>query len=65
MEDITPDLKDDSGLTSKTVGGEVQRTTESGKRDNDNPLKLRLDLNLDVDIQLKAKIRGDITLSLL
>lgn len=35
----------------------------SGQRND--ALKLRLDLNLDVDIQLKAKIHGDITLSLL
>jgi hypothetical protein len=27
-------------------------------------LKLRLDLNLDVDIQIKARVHGDITLSL-
>ncbi|KAK0482362.1 hypothetical protein IW261DRAFT_1467427 [Armillaria novae-zelandiae] len=28
-------------------------------------LKLRLDLNLEVDITIKAKVNGDITLSLL
>jgi hypothetical protein len=27
-------------------------------------LKLRLDLNLDVDIQIKARVHGDVTLSL-
>lgn len=31
----------------------------------DKPLKLRLDLNLDAEVTLKAKIHGDITLSLL
>ena len=29
------------------------------------PLKLRLDLNLDVTVELKAKVHGDLTLSLL
>ncbi|KAK0232238.1 hypothetical protein EDD85DRAFT_847089 [Armillaria nabsnona] len=28
-------------------------------------LKLRLDLNLEVDLTIKAKVNGDITLSLL
>ncbi|KAJ7230770.1 hypothetical protein C8J57DRAFT_1251658 [Mycena rebaudengoi] len=28
-------------------------------------LKLRLDLNLDVDVQIKARVHGDVTLSLL
>jgi hypothetical protein len=28
-------------------------------------LKLRLDLNLDIEVQIKAKIHGDVTLSLL
>jgi hypothetical protein len=35
------------------------------KKDDDSGLKLRLDLNLDVEVELKAKIYGDITLSLL
>ncbi|EEB90613.1 hypothetical protein MPER_11156 [Moniliophthora perniciosa FA553] len=35
------------------------------KRKSKSALKLRLDLNLDVVVELKAKIRGDITLSLL
>jgi hypothetical protein len=28
-------------------------------------LKLRLDLNLDVDVQIRARVHGDVTLSLL
>ncbi|KAI1820711.1 hypothetical protein F4861DRAFT_50056 [Xylaria intraflava] len=32
---------------------------------HNNSLKLRLDLNLDVEVTLKAKIHGDLTLSLL
>ncbi|GFF55900.1 hypothetical protein IFM51744_08756 [Aspergillus udagawae] len=35
------------------------------RKDDDSGLKLRLDLNLDVEVELKAKIYGDITLSLL
>jgi hypothetical protein len=35
------------------------------KKDEDSGLKLRLDLNLDVEVELKARIYGDITLSLL
>ncbi|KXS17463.1 hypothetical protein M427DRAFT_30294 [Gonapodya prolifera JEL478] len=34
-------------------------------RGKSNTLKLRLDINLDVDVQLKARVHGDITLSLL
>ncbi|KAK7048869.1 hypothetical protein R3P38DRAFT_3257449 [Favolaschia claudopus] len=37
-----------------------------GGGDNEkDTLKLRLDLNLDVDVQIKARIHGDVTLSLL
>ena len=38
---------------------------EVKKDDGKSPLKLRLDLNLDIEIELKAKIHGDITLTLL
>jgi len=31
----------------------------------DKPLKLRLDLNLDVAVELKARVHGDLTISLL
>ncbi|KAJ3775792.1 hypothetical protein EV361DRAFT_945093 [Lentinula raphanica] len=31
----------------------------------DEPLKLRLDLNLDVAVEVKARVHGDLTLSLL
>ncbi|KAJ6545245.1 hypothetical protein B0H19DRAFT_1075589 [Mycena capillaripes] len=34
-------------------------------RDKKESLKLRLDLNLDVDVQIKARVHGDVTLSLL
>ncbi|KAL5359457.1 hypothetical protein BJX96DRAFT_148485 [Aspergillus floccosus] len=45
-------------LNDEDEGNELQVKDDSG-------LKLRLDLNLDVEVELKAKIHGDITLSLL
>ncbi|KAL7914373.1 hypothetical protein GGI35DRAFT_440019 [Trichoderma velutinum] len=39
--------------------------SEPKKSENNSALKLRLDLNLDIEIELKAKIHGDITLTLL
>ncbi|KXS17467.1 hypothetical protein M427DRAFT_30298 [Gonapodya prolifera JEL478] len=39
----------------------VQPAAPRGKG---NTLKLRLDINLEVDVQLKARVHGDITLSL-
>lgn len=48
---------------------EVSRNDEDEdlqvQKQEDSGLKLRLDLNLDVEVELKAKIHGDITLSLL
>ncbi|KAK4065067.1 uncharacterized protein Triagg1_8703 [Trichoderma aggressivum f. europaeum] len=38
---------------------------EPKKGDDNSALRLRLDLNLDIEIELKAKIHGDITLTLL
>ncbi|KAK9608022.1 hypothetical protein V6Z93_001553 [Aspergillus fumigatus] len=35
------------------------------KKSKDNTLSLRLDLNLEIEVQLKARIHGDLTLSLL
>lgn len=37
----------------------------SGGGEKKEALKLRLDLNLDVDVQIKARVHGDVTLSLL
>ncbi|KAL0066909.1 hypothetical protein AAF712_006104 [Marasmius tenuissimus] len=51
-----------------TVGGLVGSKAEGddeGGGSGDKPLKLRLDLNLDVVVELKAKVHGDLTLSLL
>ncbi|KNC97972.1 uncharacterized protein SPPG_06961 [Spizellomyces punctatus DAOM BR117] len=39
--------------------------SEGGDRRGRDTLKLKLELNLDVDVQLKARVHGDITLSLL
>ncbi|KAK3950038.1 hypothetical protein QBC32DRAFT_24421 [Pseudoneurospora amorphoporcata] len=41
----------------------VQGTTTNGSRSG--APAVRLDMNLDIDVQLKAKIKGDITLSIL
>jgi hypothetical protein len=46
------------------ITGDMAETPESSRKSNDQ-LRLRLDLNLDIEIQLKARIEGDITLSLL
>ncbi|KAI3618058.1 hypothetical protein WG66_005741, partial [Moniliophthora roreri] len=53
-----------------TVGGLAGGNKEGGGEGEeggggDKPLKLRLDLNLDVAVELKAKVHGDLTLSLL
>ncbi|KAH9479113.1 hypothetical protein JR316_0007692 [Psilocybe cubensis] len=50
------------GNTLGQVMGGGQPQPGGGQKDT---LKLRLDLNLDVDVQIKARIHGDVTLSLL
>jgi hypothetical protein len=52
------------------VGQIAQGVTQAapapaGGRGGKDTLKLRLDLNLDVDVQIKARVHGDVTLSLL
>jgi len=49
------------GDTMGSVLGQPQGGGGGGKSDT---LKLRLDINLDVDVQIKARIHGDVTLSL-
>jgi hypothetical protein len=50
------------GQTANQVGQTAQQAASpAGGKDT---LKLRLDLNLDVDIQIKARVHGDVTLSL-
>ncbi|TRM65193.1 hypothetical protein BD626DRAFT_487973 [Schizophyllum amplum] len=55
------------GLGKNTLGGLTggggEQKEEGGG--GDDTLKLRLDLNLDVWVELKAKVHGDVTLSLL
>ncbi|KAK6355964.1 hypothetical protein TWF718_000340 [Orbilia javanica] len=41
---------------------QIQQQPEAGKKSD--PIKLRLDLNLEVEVELKARIHGDLTLSL-
>lgn len=47
--------------TTFSLGDKDGSSSSGGKR----APRLRLDLNLDIEIHMKAKIRGDITLSLL
>ena len=54
----------DGGEVEQGGRGEVEVEGGGGK-DDSKPLKLRLDLNLDVAVELKAKVHGDVTLSLL
>ena len=53
------------GDVASGVGNVASGVTGGGKRDNEDTLKLRLDLNLDVAVELKARVHGDVTLSLL
>ncbi|KAK6515101.1 hypothetical protein TWF506_007448 [Arthrobotrys conoides] len=41
---------------------QMQQQPEPGKKSD--PIKLRLDINLEVEVELKARIHGDLTLSL-
>jgi len=53
-----------SGLGLPSVDDmDVESTRGGGGKDD--TLKLRLDLNLDVAVELRAKVHGDVTLSLL
>lgn len=42
-----------------------QSMAPQGGGEKNESLKLRLDLNLDVEVTIKAKVHGDVTLSLL
>lgn len=44
---------------------ERRESRQAITKDDKTALSLRLDLNLDIEVELKAKIRGDLTLSLL
>ncbi|KAL0959511.1 hypothetical protein HGRIS_011221 [Hohenbuehelia grisea] len=61
-QDDTVASKSNDAVNRADNRGEVQK---GGNSDDSNPLKLRLDLNLDAEIELKAKVHGDVTLSLL
>ncbi|KAF9066957.1 hypothetical protein BDP27DRAFT_1423385 [Rhodocollybia butyracea] len=64
---------DTVGGTVDTVGGAVGGAVDAvgGVVDGlagvvgDKPLKLQLELNLDVAVELKARVHGDLTISLL
>ena len=53
------------GNVASGVGNAAAGVAGGGERDNKDTLKLRLDLNLDVAVELKARVHGDVTLSLL
>lgn len=50
--------------TANQVASTAGALVGGGEEDN-KALSIRLDLNLDVEIELKAKVRGDVTLTLL
>ncbi|KAH6913123.1 hypothetical protein BKA70DRAFT_1261940 [Coprinopsis sp. MPI-PUGE-AT-0042] len=52
-------------VLGNTLGGVMGQPQGGGGGGKTDALKLRLDLNLDVDVQIKARIHGDVTLSLL
>jgi hypothetical protein len=54
-----------AGQTVNQVGQTLGQAVGSGAGQGKNALKLRLDINLDVDIEIKARVHGDVTLSLL
>ncbi|KAJ7137375.1 hypothetical protein C8R43DRAFT_1020061 [Mycena crocata] len=47
------------------LGDTLGQVTGGGGGQKKEALKLRLDLNLEVDVQIKARVHGDVTLSLL
>jgi hypothetical protein len=53
------------GLGGLTGGQQQQQQGGGGGDAGKDTLRLRLDLNLDIEIQLKARIHGDLELSLL
>lgn len=61
------DLGNTVGGVTNTLGGVTGALNQQGGGggDKSDTLRLRLDLNLDIEIQLKARIHGDLELSLL
>ncbi|KAG7446962.1 uncharacterized protein BT62DRAFT_931536 [Guyanagaster necrorhizus] len=60
-----PAPRSESDSTNPTAGAVIQPTLGRLGGKQREALKLRLDLNLEVEIAIKAKVNGDITLSLL
>jgi len=52
-------------LTERRQPPQQQIQPQEPPKKKDDPMRLRLDLNLDVEVELKARIHGDLTLSLL
>ena len=57
-----PQVREDEPVQAKEQAGVTVDSAGSGGP-NDS-VKLRLDLNLEVELEVKAKIHGDVTLSL-
>ena len=53
------------GIVGDAGNGKPPKESGGGGDGGKDTLKLRLDLNLDVAVELKAKVHGDLTLSLL
>lgn len=64
-----PDQVGNVGKTTSNVGKAAKDAVEGvgggSSNDKNKPLRLRLDLDLEVEVQLKARLHGDVTLSLL
>jgi len=50
----------DMGMPDRANRGELKK-----KDDEQRTMRLRLDLNLDAQLELRAKVHGDVTLTLL
>jgi len=51
-------------LTERRQPPQQQIQPQEPPKKKDDPMRLRLDLNLDIEVELKARIHGDLTLSL-
>lgn len=58
-------LSNTAGQAGQVLGNPPAQAAAPQGGGKKEALKLRLDLNLDVDVQIKARVHGDVTLSLL
>ncbi|KAJ5722273.1 hypothetical protein N7488_000308 [Penicillium malachiteum] len=71
LDQVNPNSPLTRSMAFKVPRGEVQRRemdpiqpVQLAEKQPNTALSLRLDLNLDIEIELKARISGDLTLSL-